>query len=210
MMNLLSIVPLKNLGVIFDDRFTWSNYVSQICQKVNYSLHHLYKFRFNTPQNTRLRLVQSLILPLFDYCDMLLIGADTECINRLQVAQNNAIRYCLNINRRDHITPHYRNLKILKIKERIELHSLINTHKILHNYAPPYLKPLFTLIRDVSERPSRAHAFFLRVPGKECLGKSFAVICAKLWNSLPAALCSNISTNVFKYRVTSILFQRYD
>lgn len=201
---------VKNLGVVMDCSLSWKYYVSQICQKVQYSLHHLYKFRFNTPQNTRVRLVQSLILPLFDYCDFLLTSADAECIFRLQVAQNNAIRYCLNINRRAHITPHYRNLTILKIKERIELHALTLTHKILHNYTPPYLKPLFTLMRDIRQRPSRAHDLSLQVPGKEFQGKSFPVLCAKLWNSLPASLCLTKSTDSFKAGINNMLLKRYD
>ena len=59
-------------------------------------------------------------------------------------AQNSAIRYICNVKYREHITPFYIKLSMLKIKERHDMHSLVMTFKILKNYAPGYLSKLFT------------------------------------------------------------------
>ena len=103
---------------------SWSPQVSAMCQKVYLILHHINKFKATTPVETRIRLVKSLILPHFDYCDFTFCDLDSDCMYRLQRAQNWAIRYIYNVNRRDHVTPLYKKLGVLKIKERRELNCL--------------------------------------------------------------------------------------
>ena len=152
------------MGVIIDDALSWSPQVSAICQKVFLILHHLYKFQTNTPSETKLKLLKTLIMPIFDYCDFLFCDIDGDNLHRLQKSQNNAVRYVCNVKRRKHITPYYKKIGLLKIRERHELHSLVMTHKILHGYAPAYLSDLFTVMGDVGTRPSRAHPLYLQAP----------------------------------------------
>ena len=143
---------VKNLGLIIDDVLSWSPQVSSVCQKVNLCLHNLYKFQSVTPFETRHRLVNSLVMPHFDYCDIVYGDLNADCLSRLQKAQNRAVRYIFNVKHREHITPFYMKLSMLKIKERHDLHTLIMTYKILKNYAPSYfpaaemamnIRPLF-------------------------------------------------------------------
>jgi hypothetical protein len=63
-----------------------------------------------------------------------------DCINRMQDAQNNAMRYMFHAKPREHITPYYAKEQWLRIKERRDLQIRIRSHKILHGYAPCYLK----------------------------------------------------------------------
>jgi hypothetical protein len=107
---------IKNLGIIMDDFFTWTNQVSAICQKIYFSLHRVYKFRSITTHDTRVKLVSTLILPITDYCIVFFCNMSDENLNRLQVAQNNAVRYIFNIKRREHITAYYGKLGWLKVK----------------------------------------------------------------------------------------------
>jgi hypothetical protein len=95
----------------------------------------VYKFRAHTPEATRIHLVRTLILPIFDYGDLVCCNLNGEGINRLQVAQNNAIRYIFNVKRWDHATKYYIKTNILKIKERRDLHCLMFTHKTLNGMA---------------------------------------------------------------------------
>jgi hypothetical protein len=72
-------------------------------------------------------LVISLILPIFDYCKFVYCNMNNECIARLPVAMNNAIRYIFNVGRREHITSHYVKIGWLKILERRDLQIRIET-----------------------------------------------------------------------------------
>ena len=208
---IMYVKKVKNLGVIFDDTLSWSPQVSAICQKLFLTLHHLYKFQTNTPSETRLKLVNTLIMPIFDYCDFLFCDIDGDTLHHLQKSQNNAVRYVCNVKRREHITPYYKKIGLLKIRERHELHSLVMTHKILHGYAPAYLSDLFTVMGDVRTRPSRAHPLYLQAPrvSRDVPSKCFSVLAYRLWNNIPNTLWSCSSTTLFTIRVTNLLAQRY-
>ena len=202
---------VKNLGVILDSSLNWSNHVSFVCQKVYFALHRLYKFRANTPIATRIRLVSSLILPIFDYGAISYCNLDSYSIDRLQVAQNNCIRYIFNLKRRDRVSSYYTKLGWLKIRERHELQALIYCHKILHGCAPPYLSNMLTLMGEVRERPSRAHSFYLQAPlvGKDAPEKSFTVLSYRYWNSLKPDICKKNNITAFRTNVEKLLLQRY-
>ena len=161
---------------------------------------HDNKFRSQTPVETRKRLAVSLILPIFDYCDVVYVNINSENLSRLQVAQNRVIRYILDVNKWDHITPSYLSLNLLKIKERHELHALYMSHRILHGFAPSYLTPLFHRRVNVGDRSTRAHNFSLQAPrvGREVSEKSFSANSYRLWCALPPKLCCNSNVGAFK------------
>jgi hypothetical protein len=205
------VEKVKNLGVIFDCDLSWTYQVSAICQRIYYGLYRLYKFRNMTPTETRVRLVSTLLLPLFDYCIMVYCDMDAATISRLQVAQNNCIRYIYDLKRNVHVTPYYSKLGWLKIRERLDLQIMIQTHKILHGYAPPYLSPFFKVMSDVRERATRAHSLYLQAPlvGKKVPEKSFSVQAYRLWNNLSPAVCSTKNTATFRSCVEKNLLKLY-
>jgi hypothetical protein len=194
---------VKNLGIIIDEKLTWNQQVSAICQKTYFILHRLYKFRSQTPIETRKRLVSTLILPIFDYCLFVCCNMSDECVNRLQVAQNNAMRYIFSVKPREHISPYYIKLQWLKIKERINLQIYTMTHKILHGYAPEYLQNMFIRMADIHSRQTRAHSLYLLAPqvGKAIPDRSFTVFAYRLWNTLSADICSIKNTALFTNKI---------
>ena len=203
---------VKNLGIIIDDGLSWSPQVSSICQRVYYTLNSLYKFRALTPKSTRIKLVNSLVLPIIDYCLIVCCNMDKSCVSRLQLAMNNAVRYIYNIGPRERITPYYRRLGWLKVSERLDIQICITTHKILHGYAPPYLSNLFTSMEKVSSRQgSRSHKLYLQAPSiKEGIpDSSFTVRGYRLWNSLPSTLYDVKMTAEFKRKVEARLLLKY-
>ena len=202
---------VKNLGLIFDSNLCWSKHVSSVCQRVNYALHRLYKFRTLTPIATRIRLVNSLILPLFDYSAVAYCNLDSSSLDRLQVAQNNCVRYIYNLKKRDHITHFYSKLGWLKIRERHDLQILVNCYKILHGYAPDYLSGMLTLMGSIRGRPSRSHPYYLQAPlvGRDAPEKSFSVSAYRLWNNLKPELCKTKNIATFRKNVENILLKRY-
>jgi hypothetical protein len=119
-------------------------------------LHSLNIFRSATPLHTRKNFISSLILPIFDYCLYVCCNINNDSIARLQVAMNNCVRYIFNVKRRAHITPYNVKLGWLKICERRDLQIATMTHKILHGYGPSYLNNLFTDMRDIHSRATRA------------------------------------------------------
>ena len=150
-------------------------------------------------------------MPIFDYCDVIYVNMNCENLNRLQVAQNRVIRYIVDMNKRDRITPSYLSLNLLKIKERHELHALYLSHRILHGFGPPYLASLFCRRVNVTDRSTRAHDYTLHAPrvGRDVLEKSFRANSYRLWSVLPPKLCCNPNVGAFKDQNFRRLLSRY-
>ena len=85
----------KYLGVILDSQLTFRDHVQYIYGKVIPRLRLLGKARQVTGKNTCLFLYKSLIMPMFDYADIIydcLFQRETE---KLQKLQNSAMRIIL-------------------------------------------------------------------------------------------------------------------
>ena len=172
----------------------------------------MYKFRSHTPVHTRIKLVNSLVLPIIDYCLFVFCNINQECIDRLQVAMNNSIRYIFNVKKYDHITPYYVELGWLKVKERRELQICVMTHKILKGYAPEYLGNLVIKMSNVRMRQrSRSHCLCLQAPlaGKGVSETTFSVKGYRSWNSLHSDLYNINLTKSFKRKVEEKLLSSY-
>jgi hypothetical protein len=79
-------------------------------KKVFSSLHSLRRFRKIFPSGVKAKLIQSLVLPLVDYCDVVYCGLSDGNSVRLQKVFNNCVRYIFNSKPADHITPLLKDL----------------------------------------------------------------------------------------------------
>jgi len=146
---------VRNLGVHMDNTLNWNVHTGKICQKVFASLHVLKRMRTLLPTKTRQTLVQSLLMPHFDYCDFLLTNINSKHQRKIQVAQNACIRFIYDLEKYDHISNFYAQSKILTINKRRALHCLLLLYKILNsNYHTALLKR-FQIMKLHRARTSR-------------------------------------------------------
>ena len=66
---------VKSLGILIDRTMNWSGQITSLCSKVYGGLRQLRLFASSFPIDIRIRLVQALIMPFFDYaclayCDL--------------------------------------------------------------------------------------------------------------------------------------------
>ena len=180
--------------------------MSDISKRMYLSLRSLYVHRSYTPQSVRIDLVQSILFPILDYCDTVSTDMSAECIGRLQVLQNNCIRYIFDVPKFSGVTEYYKKLKWLKIKERRLYHVLVLTHKILNTQTPKYLYDKFTLMSNIHSRTTRSHPLYLQNP--ICKNKSFVCIASTYWNKLPPLIMSIQKHDCFKQKVYNILLNK--
>jgi hypothetical protein len=201
---------VKNLGVVMDSTLSWSRHVSALSSKIYCVLRNLYRFRSSTKHEVRVKLARTLAMPIIDYCNMLLTDMSAEEIRRLQVVQNNIVRYIFNLKKRQSITPFYKELQWLKVKERVHLSSMIQIFKTVHNYGPSYLKDFFKLASDTKTRGTRSHPLSLQLPRSNCLmfEQSIPYNGVRMWNSLPSHILNSKSIAIFKKRLTAHLITK--
>ena len=138
----------KSVGVMVDENLTWSEHINTIAKKVSSAIAGLRQIRPSVTFDTLVTIYKSLILPFFDYCDVLWTNANKGGLDRLQKLQNRAARVIT------HASYDVRSRDLLKslnwdnLIERRFKHERILMHKIMNDRAPQYLKSHFSRVRD--------------------------------------------------------------
>ena len=92
-----SVRSFKYLGVVLSSNFTWTEHVEHVTSKVNQRLVLLRRIKHLLPYNARLLYYNSLVLPIFDYADLVWGDKDNAVLmNNLQVLQNKGAKLVLN------------------------------------------------------------------------------------------------------------------
>ncbi|KAI5608107.1 hypothetical protein C0J50_9600, partial [Silurus asotus] len=136
---------VKNLGVIFDSSLSFKDYVNNITKIEFFHLRNMIniaKIRNMMSLQDAEKLVHAFVTSRLDYCNSLLSGCASKCINKLQLVQNAAARVLTRSRKYDHITPVLISLHWLPIKSRIDYKILLLTYKALNGLAPQYLSEL--------------------------------------------------------------------
>ena len=77
----------KSLGLIIDDRLSWSNYIKELCRKISSAIGALRRIRSLVSQSTAVQIYNALIQPHFDYCAPVWDGLSSYLCEKLQKLQ---------------------------------------------------------------------------------------------------------------------------
>jgi hypothetical protein len=198
----------RNLGVIFDSDLSFKQHISSICSSSFYHIRQLRQIRSSLDTNSAIALANSLVSSKLDYCNSLLYGLPASSLNRLQRVQNSLARAVIpTVKRCHHISPTLRKLHWLPISDRITFKIASLTFKTLHYSQPKYLVTLIQPYNPTrSLRTSDQH--LLVVPNvKSAIGRrAFSFSAPTIWNTLPLALRSTHSLDIFLAHLKTHLF----
>lgn len=187
---------IKNLGVYVDDRLSFTNHVTKMCQRAYLSFKHVLYFRDLLPEYVKLQLVETLVLSHFNYGNIIYRPCITqESKYFIQKAQNRCVRFVRRVARFDRITPILRDLGSLNMKERCFLQYCTFINNICRNQIPPYLSQKLVLREAMHDRNLRFVAQTLCIPPHRTalFKRSFSYLAACIFNNLPVqyrGLCS--------------------
>ena len=102
-------------------------------------LRNILRIRRYLDFDTCTNVVRSLILSRLDYGNILLMGANSTDIARLQRLQNWAAKLIFLKPKKDHVSPLLQQLHWLPVKERIRYKIALYVYKCLAGLAPEYL-----------------------------------------------------------------------
>lgn len=199
---------VTSLGVVIDEELNFEAHVNKIIKNVYLKLRTIYRLKSGLDVKTKLKLIQTLIYPHFDYCCCVYYYfLNQQNKFRLQRFQNIAIRYVYKITFYDHVTPYFVRAHELKFKERADYLFLILLFKLIHNKHPEYLYKNLILRSDVHAANIRHNTFTVPKHLTSKFEACFSYMGPKLLNSALDVL--NRSFIAFKNAVKTNLLSVY-
>lgn len=180
---------VKYLGVLIDDTLSWENQVVSICSRAMTVLAQLKINNEIFNKQLKIKLVTTLIFPIFDYCCVAYTNISKKLQIRMQRKMNSCVKYIFKISRLEHVTPYYARLGWLKVDVRRDYFIACLFYKeIMLNYQQLFRYQLEFL--PVALRRGDIRNDFLRLPRSNCCmyKHSFLVHGIRVWNSLPAEI----------------------
>ena len=117
-----------------------TSHIDVLSRKVCGILVHLSRVKDHFDNDTRVQVVQSLVLSVINYCIKVWGATYTTHLEKVQKLQNFAARVAISgVRKYDHITPALKQLEWIRIKDRYTYEICIFVYKILNNEYPNWL-----------------------------------------------------------------------
>ena len=199
----------KSLGVYIDEHLSWSAHIDYIAKKISTALVGLRQTRPYVPTDTAIAIYRSMILPLFDYCDVVWASLNKGLADRIQRLQNRAARIIMKYNYDTRSAEVLKNLKWDTLGQRRQLRTASMMHKTMNKRTPLYLSDRFQLICESTGYNLRDAIVNISLPNPktEYLKRSFSYRGPKLWNSLPSESKRQQSHGMFMKTVRALDLQ---
>ena len=186
----------KNLGIVFNNRLTFSDHVNLTVAKTYGMLRNLWSTQHFTPQRIRLLLAKTYLLPKLLYGCELFANLDSVCFRKMRVLCNNITRYVFKRKRFESVSMFSHQIYGPSLKCLLDSRTLILMHKIIYTKEPAYLYDQISFSR--SERTNNVVNLRFNYLLSE---RHFFVPATRLWNKLPNDLKIISNASSFKYKL---------
>ena len=174
---LKQVPSYKYLGMILDSTLNYNLHVNQVLRIVLHKLMLLSKMKKYLKDDTALSIYKSMMLPYFDYADVIFDRALNKDINKLQKLQNRCLKICMGKKRRFSTEAIHKLSNVPFLRDRRKAHLLnfmylrkSNVH-LLNN-------------REIRTRAHDAPLFEVPVPRCEAFMRSLSYWGTTSWNNL--------------------------
>ena len=204
---------VRNLGVLFDKNMNMENQVNRMCRNAYFNLRNISKIRNSLDKNTAKTAINALVTPHLDYGNGLLYGICKRLENKLQVAQNSAVRVITGLKKHDHITKHRKDLHWLPINARIQYKLLTTIWKALNDQAPEYIKHLIKRKQAPNYDLRANKKTLLNLPQSEGVNsiedRALSMSAPILWKDIPENVKTASTLESFKRGLKTYLFSKH-
>ena len=200
---LIFVDKYKYLGTILDKEMSLTCLVAPVKKSVLNKLFTLRKLRGYITEKCAIIIYKQTILPLFDYVNFMLVSCNKSDRHDLQVIQNDALRTCFNVRRRD-------RLSVLKMHVKAKLLSLTQRRNIQllglmyeHSKNPANLRVYIRNTREADRNVFHVE----RYQNLKYKNSPYFVGC-ELWNNLPLDVIHSPTVQQFKIALKK-LYKKY-
>lgn len=197
---------VKNLGVYIDRYMAFDIHISEIHKKVMGILMFLNRVKDYFDKETRKIIVQSLVLSILNYCNIVWGSSNNTLLAKVQKLQNFAAKIVDGRAKKyDHVTHILKDLKWLTIKDKIFHDTGVAIFKYLNNLHPDHLLNLPTVNNITNSSTRQQNNLFVPKVNTDNGERSLYVMGPKVWNSLPSDVKKATSLTTLKLKLQSVL-----
>ncbi len=196
---------VNNLGVYIDRFMLFDVHINEVNKTAIGILMYISGIGDSLDKQTRINIVQTLVLSLIEYCVRIWGTASDTVISNVQKVQNFARVAAGGVKKYDHISPLIKELKWLKTKKKHVFQVGVNIFKALRGFYPDWLSSLSNRQAVTSRITRQRHSLHVPRTKTHSGDRRTTVLGAKLWNALPPCLTQAPSLNVFKARLEEFL-----
>ena len=172
------VPSFKYLGFTLDPTLSFSHHVSSVVRSVQHKISLLSKIKVYLNQDVAITIYKSMILPYFDYADVIFGNANAGELDKLQRLQNCCLKLCMGRNRRFGTEQVHAEAGVPLLKARRVAH--IRNFMFQRKTARPALPNN----RVIGTRAHDAPLFTVAIPRCEAFKRSVGYYGAKEWNGL--------------------------
>ena len=184
---------VKNLGVTFDSRNTFTSHITNFCHACYYHLKDLRRIHKFFSVDTAALLANSIISSQLDYCNSLHYGVSKYNVAKLKKIQNALCRIVFRLDRTSHVTPFLQKLHWLPITYHILFKYYLISFKAINFSQPIYLS---SLIKTTCLMHGN-HLSLFSVSHKKAIGRrGFGMASQTDWKRLPKSVQSQQKNQV--------------
>ena len=198
-MILQKVKTTKYLGLHIDEELKWDIHINSMCQKISKLVGFLGRLRHIVNETSLNLIYKSVILPHFDYGDIVWQSAPKSFLSPLQKLQNRAGRIIMKINPFSHISNQHIHdtlgWEFLDCRNNKHLCTMI--YKILHNFTPNYMSENITR-RTLNYTLRSNQNLYLPKPKSNHCKRTFLYRGISIYNKLPNEIRSATSIRSFK------------
>ena len=183
---LKQVPSYKYLSMILDSTLNYNLHINQVIRTVLHKLLLLTKMKSYLRDDTVLCIYKSMMLPYFDYADVIFNKALSKDVEKLQRLQSKCLKVCMGKERRYSTDLIHKHTQVPFLKDRREAHVLNFMYgrrrdvRLLNN-------------REIRMRAHDAPLFEVTVPRCEAYKRSVGYFGAVKWNELAPAT-RNVNT----------------
>ncbi len=139
------IIPgrsLKNLGIHFGNHIQFDTHINELSSKIYGTIMCSYvnRLRDNFNKNTRIYVIQSLVLSIVNYGTNIWGSTNATQLQRMQRLQNFAAKIALGgAAKHEHVTPYLKELGWLKINQKYYFELEVTIYRITDKRLPNWL-----------------------------------------------------------------------
>ena len=165
---------------MIDNLLRFHDHIHHIKGKIAKRIGAMYRSKNVLPLKDRKMFANALMLPQFDYLDIIWCRTAKYQLNSLDVLYKKVAKIALDVDIREPSLNVYSSMKWLPLHLRRQLHLSTYMYKIINNQGPQQFNSTFSYVSGGSRDAEKCNLY----TPKSRSHKSFEFLGAKCWNSI--------------------------